>query len=156
MASVPVVNDVVPVTGRVSAVVEEIAIVLAARDRVSAALGSGMVVDPNDLVQKVCAVMHRDCWGEIPRPTVGLMDAEQVMHGGALEGPVLMNGFESSGIGPQEIVLRGGRLKKPRIITHLIVVKKKTVHHDGQGGLPVRVPHRSEAIQIPAQARSRV
>jgi hypothetical protein len=39
MASVPVVNDMVPVTGRVSAVVEEIAIVLAARDRVSAALG---------------------------------------------------------------------------------------------------------------------
>ena len=136
MASVPVVNDMVPVTGRVSAVVEEIAIVLAARDRVSAALGSGMVVDPNDLVQKVCAVMHRDCWGEIPHPTLGLMDAEQVMHGGALEGPVLMNGFESSGIGPQEIVLRGGRLKKPRIITDLIVVKKKQfITLDKAGGL---------------------
>ena len=126
MALVPVVNDMVPVTGRVSAEVERVEITLAARDRVSAALETGMVTDSADPVQRVSAVMPISCWDKVSRPTVGLVDAEQVMHGGALDGPVLMNGLELSGIGPNEIVLRGGRLKKPRILTDLIVEKKSS------------------------------
>ena len=56
MASVPVVNDMVPVTGRVSAAVEQIEMAVAARDRVSAALETGMVTDSTDPVQRVLAV----------------------------------------------------------------------------------------------------
>ena len=65
------------------------------------------------------------CWDKVSRPTIGLVDAEQVMHGGALDGLVLLNGLEFSGIGPNEIVLRGGRLKKPRILTDLMVKTNK-------------------------------
>ena len=120
----------------VSAEVERSEMALPARDRVSAALETNMVPDSADTVQRVLAVMPISCWDKVSRPTVGLVDTEQVMRGGALEGPVLMNGFESSGIGPQEIVLRGGRLKKPRIITDLIVVKKKQfITLDKAGGL---------------------
>ena len=125
MALVPVVNDMVPVTGGVSAEVERSEMALPARDRVSAAFETNMVPDSADPVQRVLAVMPISCWDKVSRPTVGLVDAEQVMHGGALDGPVLMNGLELSGIGPNEIVLRGGRLKKPSILTGLLVRKNK-------------------------------
>ncbi len=156
MALVPVGNDMGPVTGRVSAAVERIEMALAVCDRVSAALETGMVSATVDPLQRVLAAMHRSCWDKLSRPKVGLMDAEQVMHGGALDGHVLMNGLELSGIGPDEIVLRGGRLKKPRILTDLIVKKNKqfiTLHK--MGGLCEYLTG-EKAIQIPAETRSRV
>ena len=135
MALVLVDNDMVPVIGRVSAEVERSEMALPARDGVSAALETNMVPDSVDTVQRVLAVMPISCWDKVSRPTIGLVDAEQVMHGGALDGLVLLNGLEVSGIGPNEIVLRGGRLKKPRILTDMIAKNKQFITLDKMGGL---------------------
>ena len=63
MALVPVVNDMVPVTGRVSAEVERSEMALPARDRVSGALETNMGPDSADPVQRVLAVMPISCLG---------------------------------------------------------------------------------------------
>ena len=157
MALVPVVNDKVPVIGGVSAEVERSEIVLPARDGVSAAAEKNMVPDSVDTardgvspaaetnmvpesVDTVSAAMQISCWDKISRPVIGLGKGEKMMHGGALDGLVLLNGLESSGFAPNEIVLRGGRVKKPSIVSDLIV--KKTPNHVGQKQrCIVRVPH---------------
>ena len=104
MESSPIVNGMVPVaTGRASAAIEPIQRVLAAVNGVSAAIS---------------------CWANLPAPIMGLLDAEQVMRGGALHGPVLLNGGESTRTDESEVVLRGGHLKNPHIFTDLVVVNK--------------------------------
>ena len=125
MALVPVVNDKVPVACGVSAEVERSEMVLPARDGVSAAAETNMVPESVDTVGRVSAAMQISCWDKISRPAVGLVNAEKVMRGGALDRPVLLNGLELSGLAPNEIVLRGGRLKKPSIISDLIVKTAK-------------------------------
>ena len=80
MDSSPVVNAMGPVV----------------TDRVSAALETGMVSATVDPIQRVLAATHGAdrsiaCWDKLSRPKVGLMDAEQVMHGGAPDGPALSN-----------------------------------------------------------------
>ena len=124
MALVPVVNDTVPVIGRVSAEVERSEMALPARDGVSAAAETNMVPDsvdtardgvsaaaktnmvPDsvDTVGRVLAAMQISCWDKISRPVIGLGKGEKVMHGGALDGLVLLNGLESSGLASCEIV----------------------------------------------------
>ena len=62
------------------------------------------------------------CWANIPVPAVGAMGPETVMRGGALNGPVIINGKESSDIVAYEVVVRGGYLKSPHIFGDLQVV----------------------------------
>ena len=67
-------------------------------DRVSAEFETGRVsaaIDPLQRVLAAVAVVDRSisCWDKLPRPKIGLIDAEQVLHGGALHGPVLLNGL---------------------------------------------------------------
>ena len=88
MDSSPVVNAMVPVvTDRVSAAVET-GMVSAAVDPLQ------RVIDVTDRVLAAIPVVDRSisCWDKLSRPILGLMDAEQVLHGGALHGPVLLNG----------------------------------------------------------------
>ena len=56
----------------------------------------------------------------IPLPFVGLTQGESVLHGGALEVPVFLDGSESPVLALNQTVLWGGFLKKPHIFTDLI------------------------------------
>lgn len=66
------------------------------------------------------------CWDNIPLPTVGVIGPETVMCGGALNGPVIINGKESSDIVASEVVVRGGYLKSPHIFDDLQVVDDRS------------------------------
>ena len=69
------------------------------------------------------AVPASTCWSDIPRPQLGLVDTERVLHGGALPVPVYLDGSESSLMTPHQTILRGGCLQKPHLFTELSVVK---------------------------------
>ena len=115
-----------------------------------------MVPESADTVGSVLAAIQFSCWDEISRPVIGLGEGEKVMYGGALDGPVILNGLESSGLASCEIVLRGGRLKKPRILTDLTEKKNKQfITLDKMGGLCEYLTG-EKAIQIPDETRSRV
>jgi len=64
------------------------------------------------------------CWSATSpsRPQLGLVDTEKVLHGGALEVPVYLNGSESSVMTPNQTILRGGYLEKPHLFIGLSVV----------------------------------
>ena len=69
------------------------------------------------------AVPASTCWSDIPRPQLGLVDTERILHGGALQVPVYLDGSESSLMTPEQTILRGGCLQKPHLFTELSVVK---------------------------------
>ena len=82
MESDPIVNDMLPVaTDRVSAAIEGIDRVSTASDGASAAS---------------TGASRSSCWDNIAAPTVGLLEKEHVMRGGALHGPVLLSGGETT------------------------------------------------------------
>ena len=68
------------------------------------------------------AVPASTCWSDVSRPQLGLVDTEQVLHGGALHVPVYLNGSESAVMTPHQTVLRGGCLQEPHLFTDLEVV----------------------------------
>ena len=86
-----------------------------------ASAGSAIV---GSLVVGDVAVPAMACWSATSpsRPQLGLVDKEEVLHGGALEVPVYLNGSESSVMIPSQIILRGGYLKTPHLFIGLSAV----------------------------------